>query len=155
MQNQPLFSIDTKRKSTKSSEEMMSSMMLLLQRRVLPSGVRKQSETLIIVDDVVSCMNKTCIHDLKPNRTIQSIAGMILRSYPLSMKHARGRWILFRKIILEDDSGWVVVKVWGPIATDLLRGQKIRLEKTYCFEQNGEKCLTLGINTHLKICTQA
>ena len=130
-------------------------MMLLLQRRVLLSGVRKQSETLIIVDDIVNYMNKTCIHDLKPNRTIQSISGTILRSYPLSMKHAKGRWILFRKIILEDESGWIVVKVWGSVATELLRGQQIRLEKTYCFEQNGELYLTLGMHAHLKICTQA
>ena len=116
-------------------------MMLLLQRRVLLSGVRKQSETLIIVDDIVNYMNKTCIHDLKPNRTIQSISGTILRSYPLSMKHAKGRWILFRKIILEDESGWIVVKVWGSVATDLLRGQLlIAREIMLSFSRSTQAC---------------
>ena len=100
-------------------------------------------------------MNDICIHDLKPNRTIQSLTGIILRSYPLSMKFAKGRWIAFRNIVLVDDSGWILVNVWGDDATNLLRGQQLRLEKTYCFEQNGALCLTLGIYARLKICAQA
>ena len=96
-----------------------------------------------------------CIHDLKPNRMIAVIEANVVRSYPLSMKFAKNRWIPFRKIVIEDDSGWIVVKVWGPSAIELLRGQQIRLEKTYCFTKNASLYLTLSKHSRLKICTQA
>ena len=100
-------------------------------------------------------MNSTSVHDLQPNRTVSVINGVIARSYPISMKYAKGRWLHFRQIVLEDASGWVLVNVWGQVATELLRGQKIHIEKAYCFHQNGALCLTLSIHSHLKICTQA
>ena len=100
-------------------------------------------------------MNPTCIHDLKPNRMVTVLEGRIARSYPMIMKFARGRWIPFRPIIMTDASGWVLVKIWGAVAINLLRNQQIRLEKAYCFEQNGSLCITLGSGAHLKICTQA
>ena len=100
-------------------------------------------------------MNTTCVHDLKPKRTIASIVGIVVRSYPLTMKHARGRWIAFRNIVLCDDSGFVPVKIWGNVATDLLPNQEIQLKNAYCFHQNEGLCLTLGIHAQLKICTQA
>ena len=100
-------------------------------------------------------MNKTCIHDLKPNRIVTLIEATVVRSYPLSMKFAKNRWLPFRKIIIGDDSGWIVVKVGGPSATEVLRGQQIRLEKAYCFAKNTSLCLTLSKHSRLKICTQA
>ena len=100
-------------------------------------------------------MNPTCIHDLKPNRVVSVLEGRIARSYPMAMKFARGRWIPFRPIIMTDARGWVIVKIWGSIAINLLRNQQIRLEKAYCFEQNGALCITLGMGADLKICTQA
>ena len=100
-------------------------------------------------------MNPTSIHDLKSNRVVAVLEGMVARSYPLTMKFARGRWIPFRPIIIADSSGWVLVKIWGSMAINLLRNQQIRLEKAYCFEQNGALCVTLSSDAHLKICTQA
>ena len=110
---------------------------------------------MITVDDHVHGMNMTCIHDLKPNRVVSTIEGTVARSYPLSMKFAKNRWIAFREIVLEDDSGWVAVKVWGPSAHDVIRGQTIRLKNAYCFSINERLCLTLRIHSRLKICTQA
>ena len=100
-------------------------------------------------------MNPTSIHDLKPNRVVAVLVGTVARSYPMTMKFARGRWIPFRPIIIADSSGWVLAKIWGPVAINLLRNQQIRLEKAYCFEQNGALCVTLSSGAHLKICTQA
>lgn len=100
-------------------------------------------------------MNTTCIHDLKANRNILSIRGVVVRLYPITMKFAKGRWLHFRQIILEDSSGWVLVKIWGTVATELLRGQEILITGAYCFSQNKALCLTLGVETHLKICAQA
>jgi ssDNA-binding replication factor A large subunit len=100
-------------------------------------------------------MNMTCIHDLKPNRVVPTVEGVVARSYPLSMQFAKNRWIAFREIVLEDDSGWVAVKVWGPSALDVIRGQTIRLKNVYCFTKNERLYLTLSINSRLKICTQA
>ncbi len=130
-------------------------MMLLQQRRVLPYGERKRNETLITFEGLGPSMITTCVHDLKAKRTIASIVGIIARSYPLTMKHARGRWIAFREIVLCDDSGFVPVKIWGNVAIDLLPNQEIQLKNAYCFHQNGVLCLTLGIHAQLKICTQA
>ena len=110
---------------------------------------------MITVDDFVPAMNMTCIHDLKPNRVVSAIEGTVARSYPLSMKFAKNRWIAFREIVLEDDSGWVSVKVWGPSAIDVIRGQTIRLKNAYCFTINERLYLTLSIHSRLKICTQA
>ena len=129
--------------------------MLSPQKPVSQYDVRKNSETVITVADVLTSMKKTCIHDIQPNRWIPSISGTIVRSYPFSMKYAKGRWIPFRKIVLVDESGWVLVKIWGHGATEVLRGQQIQLMKPYCFQENGRLCLTLGVNAHLKICTQA
>ncbi len=103
----------------------------------------------------VRIMNMTCIHDLKPNRFVPLMEGKVARSYPLSMKHAQNRWIAFREIVLEDASGWVVVKVWGPSAIEVGRGQSIRLRKAYCFTRNGSLCLSLSIHSRLEICAQA
>ena len=100
-------------------------------------------------------MNRTCVHDLKPNRIVASVEGTVVRSYPLSMKFAKNRWIAFRVIVLEDDSGWVNVKVWGPSAIEVLRGQSIRLKKAYCFIKNERLYLTLSIYSSLEVCTQA
>ena len=108
-----------------------------------------------MVEDFIRSMNFTSVHDLQPNRTISAINGVIARSYPISMKYAKGRWLHFRQIVLEDASGWVLVNVWGKVATELLRGQKIHIKKPYCFYQNGALCLTLSIGSRLKICTQA
>ena len=110
---------------------------------------------MITVDDHVCAMNMTCIHDLKPNRVVATIEGIVARSYPLSMKFAKNRWIAFREIVLEDDSGWVTVNVWGSYAIDVIRGQTIRLKNAYCFTINERLCLTLSIHSRLKICTQA
>jgi hypothetical protein len=107
-----------------------------------------------MVEDFIRNMNFTSVHDLQPNRTISAINGFIARSYPISMKYAKGRWLHFRQIVLEDASGWVLVNVWGKVATELLRGQKIHIKKSYCFYQNGALCLTLSIGSRLKICTQ-
>ena len=109
---------------------------------------------MITVDGHLYAMVMTCIHDLKPNRVVSSIEGTVARSYPLSMKYAKYRWIAFREIVLEDDSGWVTVKVWGPSAIDVIRGQTIRLKNAYCFTKNERLCLTLSIHSRLKICTQ-
>ena len=100
-------------------------------------------------------MSMTCIHDLKPNRVVPTVEGVVARSYPLSMQFAKNRWIAFREIVLEDDSGWVAVKVWGPSALDVIRGQTIRLKNAYCFSKNERIYLTLSIHSRLKICTQA
>jgi hypothetical protein len=108
-----------------------------------------------MLEDYVRDMNPISVHDLKPNRTISCINGVITRCYPISMKCAKGRWLHFRQIVLEDASGWVLVNVWGLVATELLRGQKILVTKPYCFHRNGTLCLTLSIGSHLKICTQA
>ena len=108
-----------------------------------------------MLEVLVRNMNPTSVHDLQPNRTISAINGVITRSYPISMKYAKGRWLHFRQIVLEDASGWVLVNVWGQVATELLRGQKIQIKKPYCFHQNGALCLTLSIHSRLKICTQA
>lgn len=108
-----------------------------------------------MVDGVVHAMNMTCIHDLKPNRVVATIEGIVVRSYPLSMKFAKNRWIAFREIVLEDDSGWVTVNVWGSSAIDVIRGQTIRLKNAYCFTRNERLCLTLSIHSSLKIGTQA
>lgn len=130
-------------------------MMLQQPRQVSQFDARKRIETLIIVADYVQTMLTTCIHDLKANRTIRSISGFIVRSYPLSMIFARGRWLPFRQILVADESGWVLVKVWGSRATELLRGQEIQLQKTFCFDRDGMLHLSLGIHSELKICTQA
>ena len=108
-----------------------------------------------MVDGFVHAMNMTCVHDLKPSRIVPSIEGIVARSYPLSMKFAKNRWIAFREIVLEDDSGWVTVEVWGPSAIDILRGRNIRLKNAYCFMKNERLCLTLSIHSHLEIGTQA
>ena len=100
-------------------------------------------------------MNTTSVHDLQPNRVIASIEGKVARSYPLSMRFAKNRWIAFREIVLEDDSGWVCVKVWGPSAIDVIRGQAIRLKNVYCFTKSDRLCLTLSIQSRLEMCTQA
>ena len=71
------------------------------------------------------------------------------------MKFAKNRWIAFREIVLEDDSGWVTVKLWGPSAIDVIRGLTIRLKNVYCFTADERLCLTLSINSRLKICAQA
>ncbi len=116
---------------------------------------KKRTETVIIVDVLVPFMKLTSVHDLKPNRFVETLEGTILRSYPLSMRFARNRWIPIRHVILADSSGWVIVKVWGSVATELLRHQRIRIESGYCFEQNGSLCVTIGIHARLMICTQA
>lgn len=108
-----------------------------------------------MIEDFVQCMNKTCVHDLKPNRMVALIEATVVRTYPLSMKFAKKRWLPFRKIVIEDDSGLIVVKVWGLSATEVLRGQQIQLEKAYCFTTNALLHLTLSKDSHLKICTQA
>lgn len=100
-------------------------------------------------------MNMICVHDLKPHRVVSLIEGKVARSYPISMKYAKNRWIAFREIVLDDDTGWVTVKVWGPPAIDVIRGQTIRLRKAYCFTRNGQLFLTLSIHSRLEICTQA
>ena len=104
---------------------------------------------------LVPFVKLTSVHDLKPNRIVETLEGTILRSYPLSMGFARNRWIPIRRVILADSSGWVIVKVWGSVATELLRHQRIRIEGGYCFEQNGSLCVTIGIHARLMICTQA
>ena len=116
---------------------------------------KKRTETVIIVDVLVPFMKLTSVHDLKPNRIVETLEGTILRSYPLSMRFARNRWIPIRHVILADSSGWVIVKVWGSVATELLRHQRICIESGYCFEQNGSLCVTIGIHARLMICTQA
>ena len=129
--------------------------MWLRQKRNSLFAERNRSKTLIIIDVNVRIMTKTCVHDLRPGRVITTIEGTIARSYPLSMKFAKKRWLAFREIILEDESGWIVVKIWGPQAIELLRGQQLRLRNVYCFWRNEALCLTLGMHSHLKICTQA
>ena len=116
---------------------------------------KKRTETVIIVDVLVLIMKLTSVHDLKPNRLVDSLEGTILRSYPLSMGFARNRWIPIRHVILADSSGWVLVKVWGSAANELQRHQRIRIESGFCFEQKGSLCITIGIHTRLMICTQA
>ena len=155
MQN-PLRSLhDTRKRWTKYSVAMKSWKRSLLLQPNLQFAERNRSETLIIIEVHLNFMNPTCIHDLKPNRVVTALEGRIARSYPMAMKFARGRWIPFRPIILTDASGWILVKIWGSIAINLLRNQQIRLEKAYCFEQNGSLCITLGSSAQLKICTQA
>ena len=129
--------------------------MWLRRKRNSRFAERNQSRSLITIDVNVHIMTKTCVHDLRPGRIITTIEGAIARSYPLSMKYAKKRWLAFREIILEDDSGWIVVKIWGPQAIELLRGQQIQLRNVYCFWRNEALCLTLSMHSHLKICTQA
>ena len=129
--------------------------MWLRRKRNSRFAERNLSKTLITIDVNVRIMTKTCVHDLRPGRIIASIEGTIIRSYPFSMKYAKERWLAFREVILEDDSGWVVVKIWGPKAIELLRGQQIQLRNVYCFWKNEALYLTLSTQSHLKICTQA
>ena len=121
MQNPLRYLHDTRKRWTKYSVAMKSCKMLLLLQPNLRFAERNQSETLIIIEVHLNIMNPTCIHDLKPNRMVTVLEGRIARSYPMTMKFARGRWIPFRPIILTDTSGWVLVKIWGSIAINLLR----------------------------------
>ena len=129
--------------------------MLLRQKQNSRFVAENLSKTLITIDVNVRIMNKTCVHDLKPGRIIASIEGRIIRSYPLAMKYAKNRWLAFREIILEDESGWIIVKVWGPQAIELLRGQQLQLKNVYCFLKSEALCLTLSMHSRLKICAQA